>query len=229
MNPNYSVFERFPNREAAAVLTDLFESKDIDYKLVDNSADMDITFAHNMQSELQLLVAESDFEKATDLLEKSAERLIKDVDKDHYLFDFSNEELYEILLKQDEWSPFDRKLAQKILKERGQEVDDDLMKSLLKQRINELEKPQEGNKGYIVAGYIMAIIGGFSGLLLVAISVMIGLYLWRFKRTLPDGRKVYLHDKKARTNGMYILILSLATFTFTVLMMAYHGNIWFFY
>ncbi|MEM7161560.1 MAG: hypothetical protein AAF487_03885 [Bacteroidota bacterium] len=229
MNHNYAVFQNFNDMASANVLIEQLKESNIDFRIVDNSGDLDITFAGNKTHEgLQVLVASEQFDQANALLQSLAEEQIKNVEEDHYLFSFSDSELYEILLKQDEWSAFDLKLAQQILKKRGKNVDNDLIDSLKKQRIEDLEKKQEGNKGYIIAGYIMALIGGFAGLLLVATSAMIGLYLWQFRKTLPDGRKVYVHNHKARNHGLNILVLSLVTFGISYYIMARSAGIWFF-
>lgn len=78
---------------------------------------------------------------------------------------FSNEELFEILEKSDEWSKFDYVLAQKLLKERGQDINENMLESLKRQRIRELAKPEENQKGWINAGYIFAVLGGLLGIL----------------------------------------------------------------
>jgi hypothetical protein len=58
------------------------------------------------------------------------------------LFNFSDEELFDHLAKPDEWLAFDYQLAQKILDERGKQVDKEFLNSLKKAKIETLAKPE---------------------------------------------------------------------------------------
>ncbi len=202
----YAVFKKFSNIEQATELMALLKDHNVDHQLVDNSPAIDITFSGNtLQNEVQILIKQSDFDMANELLEKQAENLIDQVDKNHYLFDFTNEELYEILMKPDEWSAFDYKLTQKILNDKGQPVDQDLIKTLRKQRIEDMAQPEQGQKPWIYLGYFFAIFGGLIGL-------FIGRYLWTYKKTLPDGRKVNAYSKSDQRHGHTIFIIGIVCF-----------------
>lgn len=74
-----------------------------------------------------------------------------------------------------------------------------------KQRLQELEKPDENQRPWIIAGYIFALLGGFLG-------IIIGYFLWTSKKTLPDGRKVYSYNQKDRMQGKYIFFIALIIF-----------------
>lgn len=202
----YGVFKKFTDIEQAKELVELLKQNQIDCKLVDNSPAIDITFANNtLQNEVQLLVNQVDFEAARKVLEQQAEAMIQEVDTSHYLFEFSNEELYEIILKPDEWSEFDFKLSQKILADRGQTVNDDLLNTLKKQRLKDLAEPEQGQLPWIYLGYFSAFFGGIIGLL-------IGWYLWNFKKTLPNGEKVHAYSEKDQKHGRNIFLFGLICF-----------------
>ncbi len=143
-------------------------------------------------------------------METQVENLINNVDDDYYLLSFTDDELYDILVKSDEWSEFDYSLSKKLLKERGKSVDDELLKSLKLKRIKELAKPEGNQKGWIIAGYIFAFLGGFLGLI-------IGYFLWTSKKTLPNGQKVFSYYPKDRRNGKYIFYISLIIFPISFL------------
>ena len=127
------------------------------------------------------------------------------------MFDFTNEELYDILLKSDEWNKFDYILAQKILKEREKPIDEDLIESLKKQRIEELARPEGNQKPWIIAGYLFALLGGFLG-------IIIGYFLWTSKKTLPNGQKVYSYSKKDRTQEKYIFFVAIIIFPISLIL-----------
>ncbi len=128
--------------------------------------------------------------------------MINEVDRDYYLFEFTDEELYEILLKSDEWSAFDYSLAQQILTDRGKSIDKNLLNSLKNERLKDLAKPEGNQKPWIIGGYTFAILGGFLGLI-------IGYFLWTSKKTLPNGQKVYSYSVNDRKHGKYIFYISL--------------------
>ena len=100
---NYAVFRKFSDVDQAKELASTLKDNGIEYELVDNSPTFDVTFSGNtLQNEVQLKIKQVDFDKANKLLEEEAKNLINQVNKDHYLFEFTNEELYEIIMKPDE-------------------------------------------------------------------------------------------------------------------------------
>lgn len=203
MKENYSIFKKFPTLEQANELKELLNDNGIESILADNIPSVDITFSGNtLQNEFEVRIKQSDFKKAGEILENKAENLIDQIDKDYYLFEFTNEELYEILLKSDEWNAFDYTLAQKILKQRGKSVDKELLNSLKNERLKDLAKPEENQKPWIIAGYVFSLLGGFLGLI-------IGYFLWTSKKTLPNGQKVYSYSARDRKHGKFIFYIGL--------------------
>lgn len=203
MDDTYSIFRKFSNLEQANELKQLLKEHGIESFVGDNIPPVDITFSGStLKNEYEVRIKSSEFEKAQDILEKNAKKSIEQIDKDHYLFQFSNEELYEILLKADEWSPFDYSLAQEILKQRGKPIDEELLNSLKKERLKDLAKPEENQRPWIIAGYIFSVLGGFLG-------IIIGYFLWTSKKTLPNGQKVFSYTENDRKQGKYIFYIGL--------------------
>ena len=203
MKEEYPIFRKFPTLEQAIELRDLLKENDIESILDDNVPSVDITFSGStLNNQIEIRIKQSDFEKAESILEKDAENLIEQIDNDYYLFEFTNEELYEILLKSDEWSAFDYTLAQKILTQRGKPFDNDLLKSLKNERLKALAKPEGNQKPWIIGGYFFSVLGGFLGLI-------IGYFLWTSKKTLPNGKKVYSYSETDRKHGKYIFYIGL--------------------
>jgi hypothetical protein len=127
---------------------------------------------------------------------------LEHVSPDHYLFQFTDQELYDVLGKPDEWNELDYKLSAKILKDRGKEVDEQTIKKLKQDRINALATPERGGDLWIAIGYVSALCGGFLG-------IFIGWHLSSFKKTLPDGRRVKAYTPSARQHGSIILFIGL--------------------
>ncbi len=169
--------------------------------LEDNSLSFDPTFANNgFGKEFCVKLKKNDFEKGNAFLNEKAEKEIVEIDKDYYLLSFTDEELFELIAASDEWSPFDVSLAEKLLKERGKEVTSEEIEKIKTNRIVELSKPEESQRIYIIMGYITSILGGFLG-------VFIGWHLLTFKKTLPNGNRIYAYSDNDRKQGNRILII----------------------
>ncbi|MWB94205.1 hypothetical protein GON26_07510 [Flavobacterium sp. GA093] len=210
MSETFSVFRKYPTLAQAKELKGLLQQHAIETILTDNIPPVDSSFSGStLQNQYEVKIQFSDFEKAEKILDENAENLIEEVSKDHYLFEFSDEELYDILLKADEWNEFDYKLAQKILIKRGKPIDEDLIKALKKQRLESLAKPEENQKPWIIAGYIFALLGGFLG-------ILIGYSLWTSKKSLPNGQSVYSYNEKDRNHGKNIFYIGLIILPFYI-------------
>lgn len=215
MQEEYSIFKKYPTLEQATELKELLDKEGIDAVLGDNIPPVDVTFSGStVQHEFEVRIKPSDFGKAEVFLEQQAENLIDQVDKNYYLFDFTDEELYEILLKSDEWNEFDYTLAQKILSQRGKSIDKALLNSLKKERLKQLAQPEESQRAWIILGYVFAFLGGLLG-------IVIGYFLWTAKKTLPNGAKVYSYSEKDRRQGKYIFIIALIVLPVALILRAF--------
>lgn len=201
MNEKFITFQKFDEQVSALDLGKILDENNIEYLLEDTSLSFDPTFSNNgFGKEFRIKIQKQDFEKVDILLQKSSQTEINEIDKDHYLFSFSDDELIELITKRDEWSQFDFLLAQKILKERGREISPEMIEQIKKERIIALSKPEESQKNWIIVGYISALLGGLLG-------VFIGWHLLTHKKTLPDGSRIYAYSEMDRTQGNRILIL----------------------
>lgn len=211
MTENFIAFKNFPTRIQAKEVEMLLNKNNIKTVLADNIAPVDITFSGStLQNQYEIKIDPADFAKAQEILEKDTESLLNQVDKDYYLLSFSNEELYDVLLKSDEWNVFDYKLAQKLLTERGKNIDPDMLASLKKERLKILAKPEENQKPWIIAGYLFSLLGG-------GIGIVIGYSLWTSKKTLPNGERVYSYNDADRNHGKTIFILGTIIFPLALL------------
>ncbi|WP_089679518.1 hypothetical protein [Catalinimonas alkaloidigena] len=200
---SYAVFRIFSDASQATELALLLQEHGIDTHFENNAPVFDVTFSGNrLQDEVQLMIKQEDFERANRLLEQEAEKQLDQTHAEHYLHSFTNEELYEILIKPDEWSVFDRQFAQKLLTERGQSLSDDLVRLLQEKRLEELSQPETKQNALVYAGYLFAFLGGLFG-------IIIGLHLWTTMKTLPNGQKVYTYSDRDRTHGRNIFLLAL--------------------
>jgi hypothetical protein len=136
MTDQYLTFQKFPDKESALQLRDLLKQNDIECIFEDTSGRVDLTFSNSESiKEFRVKLKQEDFEQANDLLMHLSSQHLDNVEKDYYLFDFTDEELMEIVYKADEWSQFDYLLAKKLLKERGKEIKPEVAETIKKQRI----------------------------------------------------------------------------------------------
>jgi hypothetical protein len=198
----FLTFQRFNDEALANDLIQVLKQNKIRY-LVDTTGNFDPTFSNSESNkEFKIKLLQEDFERVNDLLLKIISEEIESVSSDYYLFEFSDEELIDIIIKADEWNRFDYLLAQKILKERGKEIHPDLVRGLRKQRISELAKPEQSSRAWLYSGYILAVMGGI-------IALIIGWHLMTNKKTLPTGDRVYGFTASDRTHGTRIFWLGL--------------------
>lgn len=199
----FTTYEKFATIPELREFVELLDSHAIPYELEDDVHLFDASFAnisHHRDYRIKLLP--EDFERVNELRNNLVEVELDEIDPDYYLFQFTNEELIDLISKQDEWSPFDYQLAQKILKNRGNEISSEKIQVLKEQRIEELSEPEKHNSFWIVAGYIFAILGGLIGLI-------IGWYLVSSKKVLPNGESVYTYSEADRKHGKTILMIGI--------------------
>lgn len=205
----FLTFKRYNDKADLKIVCDELTANSIAFEIDDSGSSLDSNFGNSTFTiNYVLKIKQVDFEKADLIIEKFAEKDLLDVDKEHFLFEFSNDELIDVIKKRDEWGDFNFSLSKKILEQRGVDITEDSIKKLQVERIKELAKPEEGNEtlGKII-GYVSAILGGPLGL-------MIGYYLLNFKKTLPNGKSVYYYSEELRKHGRIMIFIGLLSSLF---------------
>ncbi len=128
-------FKTFNQEEEFINFIDLLTTRRIAYQTEIFNSTIDSASLRPLEKEFIVKVRQMDFSQVNQILDEIAAESVKEADIDHYLFTFSDKELYEIMAKPDEWSAFDYQLAKKILRERGKSIDDDFLQSLKKQEL----------------------------------------------------------------------------------------------
>src|ERR1035437_528322 len=113
--------KKINTNEEASTIIELLQKNDIEYTLEKEDI-QDAELAGDLAFGIDIKVKAEDLEKAEELLKDIEEIDVERLEKDYYLFAFSDSELIEILQKPDEWSYNDYLWGQDILKQRGQEV-----------------------------------------------------------------------------------------------------------
>ncbi len=197
-------YKKFKSLAEAEVLMQILKQHQIEFQIEDISAPFDVTLTGgtDLEDKVAIKLDAEDFPKANAVIEELISQQTDNVQGDHYLYDFSDDELMEILEKYDEWGDFDYALAQKILEERGKPISEEQLAELKIQRINNLKTPIKAKSAYIVVGYFLAFFGGLIGLLM-------GYVFYNSKKTLPTGESVFTYDKGTRSHAQNILVISI--------------------
>lgn len=206
MDQAFVVFRRYATKEEAELVQQLFLDHSIVSKIAINTTDLEGTMAGaSISPKFELSLNQDDFERADELLIEANETSLEELDEDYYLFQFTDEELKNVLIHSYEWSEHDIAISRKILESRNVSIDEKELKAQKTEHLEELSQPESGQKGWITFGYIMAFGGGFLGLL-------IGYFLWKTKKNLPNGTQVYSYDETVRKHGLRIFLISLILF-----------------
>ncbi|QQQ27203.1 hypothetical protein [Chryseobacterium indoltheticum] len=206
MSAELSTYRKFIYKDDALELIKILEENHITYELANNSSQLDSSFGGDINTkQFELKIQKEDFEVVEKLEEELVKADVENAEEDYHLFDYSDEELIEIVTKKEEWNKFDYLLALKILKQRGKEINPELLKVINKQRIESLSTQEDSPTWLIIIGYASAFFAGFLG-------IFIGGYLMYYKKALPNGDKIYGFERKDRNHGQNILILSGAAF-----------------
>jgi hypothetical protein len=200
------IFRKFATKAEAEELMQLLHEHNIQSSLAKDSNDLEGTIAGTVISNtFEVRLFENDFESAENLLAKITEENLGEVEPDYYLLQFSDSELKEILVNSYEWSEYDVALSKKLLKERNISFDIDEINILKEEKLKKLSLPENGQIAWIVFGYVSAFVGGFLGLL-------IGYFLWKTKKNLPNGKKVFVYNDSIRNHGLRIFVISVVLF-----------------
>jgi hypothetical protein len=198
----FVLFQSFFTEDEAADIIEQFRENGIDYRLDRSKELLDKAFiGENLEKKFFLKIRSSDFSAANQVLDARILQNITALEKDYYLFSFTNDELIEILSKPDEWSRQDFLIARKILDERGEHISEDVINDLKSKRINELGREESEPVLSIIAGYILA-------LLVSIVGLFFGLAFLTAKKNIPNGKKVFTYSKSTRKHGRNIVILS---------------------
>jgi hypothetical protein len=204
MEPEFITYQKFNDPALAEELGGQLDNHHIKYFIEKESRPFDPTYSFNESSVTQYAVKikSEDFEKVNQLLKDDESEDVAEIGKDYYLYSFTDDELMEVITKADEWSPFDVVLARKLLAEKGKVLTDEAITAINEKRIEDLKVPDPPQTYWIVVGYVCAFIGGLLG-------IFIGWYLVNYKKTLPNGERVYEYSERDRRHGRIIFYIGI--------------------
>jgi hypothetical protein len=194
-------YQTFPSPELAQPLLELLEKHRIAFDTSYARETFNAALGLTMPALFEVKLLPGDFEKVRALETETNRHLLAEIAPDHYLFTFTDAELFDILAKADEWSNFDVTLAEQLLQERGHVVTPEQVRFLRQYRVAELSQPAPSSYAWILFGYVLAAAGGL-------LALFIGLHL-QHRKVLPDGQQVPAFSPEDRKHGKQIIALSI--------------------
>lgn len=205
MGSNYKSFRIFHQEEQAQETLSILEEANIDCALKVTPPGFNAIFATTSNYEAELFVNSDEFQNAKVVLVASAGNEADAIDQSHYLYDFTDVELYEVFFHKGEWNELDVEIAERILSERGVTNFDLLKEELFLQNPKKYQTPQKSKVAWIITGYFFAIF-------LTLIGICIGIYISTKKHKLPDGSVVHRFSRPDQIQGQVIALIGLVVF-----------------
>lgn len=236
-------FETFSSAEEADAMVGLLKENAIESCVVNDANlggdPLGLDFQNRGADSCIVRVRAKDIDIARRLLEAQVQAASAEAADElslEMLKTFSDEELFDMLRKPDEWNPENVTLARKILASHGREVSDAEMKRLFDERIENLRKPVPVNKASVllafaagvavialdVVNYFYLKSSEFLYLLVLAfivacLALIAGLNWTYRKKRLPDGEKVFVYSKRLRAVSFVETVLAAFALGMTVL------------
>lgn len=211
-------FQKFDNREDVELYTNILSENNIPFYVSDESYAPDVVNGGLMTrvEDYRLKLLPANFDKANTLLESVFAAHIAAIEQDYFLYQFTNEELLDVLRKPDEWGHLNYALAKKILGDKGVNFTEKDISEYKAERIEELAKPETASNKWVWYGYIAAI-GGLFAITAGVLGIFTGLMLFNLKKTLPNGTRVYAYTEHNRKQGRIILIIAIIITSITAI------------
>ena len=197
---DFKTYMSFIDAESSLELTALLEKNDISYILQDTKSDFDPSMSLNEANKPYLIqIQDEDREKVDQLVNESYD--ISKVNKEHFLYSFSDDELIDVLKNEEEWHPLDVLLAKKLIQEKNIIIDQKVISSHQEEKRLKLFNYEKLPKYTISIAYLICFAGGMLGF-------AIAIFLIVSKKTLLSGEKMYSYNPSVRRHAKIMLILS---------------------
>ncbi len=207
---SYSFRSTLSKEEALAIANRLSE-QGIQTKTTEDIHDLGASVqGDTLRSKYEVFIHPDDFLKAEAEMKRWAEADLEHIDPEYYLFEYSNAELNDLLMESYNWSKLDVLLAKKILRDRGETVNEELLQAMIEERISEMREPTKANSMRLLLAYVFSIVGGFIG-------IIAGHHYWKQKRKLPNGEIVSEYDPSTQNQGQIIFWIGIFMMITTVL------------
>jgi hypothetical protein len=205
MEEAFLPFRKFCNREEAAEFGRLLDDLSVPFKIENRSPYEDIFTLYSVSpsNSWEVNIRAVDLDRVNEVLNNMDKRI--GFDEDSSFNGFAVSELIDILNHFDQWNETEYREAVELLKQKGIDYTDEQLEQLKQKRIDELRKPVSISHRALYMGWLFAIAFGFFGM-------FYGYYIWKTRKTLPNGERVWTFDEKSRKKGAVLFLVSIFLF-----------------
>lgn len=208
-------FKSFNDKNIANEIAKILIDKGIECIVEDNSHFHNQVLAGTTFDNLiNLKLRPESFNTAREVLHNYYKDVVEFTQKDYYLFNFTNEELQQVISKPEEWGEFNYQLSKKILNDRGIIINKEIVDSISENHSEAIFQKEEIKSGLIIQGYLYALLGGFG-------AIFLGYNLANSKKTLLNGKQMYTYNASDRRHGQRIYLIGCVSLILWVLIILY--------
>jgi hypothetical protein len=194
----------FFNEEDAILFASVLENNGIPCQVKRRGYEStDYLWANLSGKESLVNVRQQDVEAAAAIMKELAEESADD--NQGMLSGMTDSELWEVLVKEEEWNEEEVVIARRMMEKRGLVIKEEHLEKARSAHIAEKFKPERISTLWIVVGYLFCIVSPMIG-------ILIALGLSRSKKTLPDGKRTYVYAESDRKHGIYMIWTSIGIF-----------------
>lgn len=205
---NYEFYRDFFFAEQAGDLLTVFEKENIPYLFNEVKYVIDpVIIGQSLTPKFVLKIRAIDFQRANKIWEEVI-RQHPAIADDHYLFDFSTQELLEIVQNPNDWSLEDVVNAKMILEREGIPLDEDFLKEQQNRRIEKLKAGKSPGQTWIKIYFLMALAGPFLHIILTLAALGMGIFYWKDQTVSETGEKFFTFHDKGRRQGKWLFFTS---------------------
>jgi hypothetical protein len=207
---NFEFYRNFQFQEDALPFIELIKENDIPYKF-DGSKTIitEAIVGSSNYPKFVLKILRSDFQLVNSIIEKEVLKNSADF-HEHYLFEFTDHELLDILKKPDQSSIEDITITRELLKRRGIPIDPSALVEMKQERLTELQKGKRENINWMILFFLILIVTSiFFNMFFIIGTIGLSWHYWKDKSADIDGNNFYTYDEQTRRNGLSLGLISI--------------------
>ncbi len=202
------IFKSLSNIEEIEQIAEQLAQHNIAYEIESPPQLLDKNFIGELaMPDHYLKIKAADFSKANNIVDELYKNIAATIDKEYFLFDFTEEQLLQVVNNKNDWGDLNYHIALELIRRMGITYNHQLT--------NELEAeaaaiaPKTVNPIYLFITYALLLMSFILPIPYLSIgALIIGLFLYGATKTLRTGIKVNYYDDGSRKNGIAIIVIA---------------------
>lgn len=208
MKSVFAQYKMFQHEDDLLGFIDRLELHNIPYETSKYASGLDHTYlGAGAGVEYSLKIPRDKFKEMNRIIEKEAEEDFHQLPPEYFLFDFSDEELKEVISSPGDWFRKDVVYAGKILENRGISFSISEIREQVNREKQLRLKPKKANTLLLIMAYALTPASIFLGFWPASFSIFTGIYLAFWKGTDEAGKRYWVFDHRSRIHGAILLTM----------------------